>query len=188
MRRYWRPFIGMLILVALLLGNLYIYRDNQASAHFGAHWHRNAPLYLNVANYASRYSLADAAINDQYQNISALYWIKTTSNVNVFVFDGDYGVTNWCGAAFVDAPGGHIQGQPEAKYNGDPQMNCGQNDPYFIQGVFYQELAHTWGQGHHNQGTNGTCMALNYFGTGTNYRVSDHDNADFNAIYTNHIP
>lgn len=96
--------------------------------------------------------------------------------------------TEPCGAAFVDAPNGHIQGQPQAKYNGDPGMNCGQNDPYFVQGIFCQELAHTWGQGHHNQGTNGTCMSLNYFPTGTNYRVSDHDNADFNAIYGNHIP
>lgn len=191
MKRHWRLLGGLFTLAALLLGNLYVYRDNQTSAHFdNTHWHKSGQVYLNVANYAYRRSLANAAIDDQYNNITRLYWQKTTSNVNVYVFDGDYGIQDWCGAAFVNAPPPthHIIGQPEAKYNGDPQMNCGQTDPYFIQGIFCQELGHTWGQGHHNWGTNGTCMSLNYFTTGTNYRVSDHDNADFNYHYANHIP
>ncbi len=184
--RYWRALVGTLTVVALVLANLFLPGANSASAHMGAHWRKGGNIYLNIADYASHRSEAEAAIDNQIQSISLLYWIRTTDNPDVFVFDGDYGNTGWCGGAFVNVDGnGHIYGQPQAKYNYSSSQNCNQGDPWWIQGYFCQEITHTWGQGHHNIG--GTCMGLGYFDTGVSNVMSPHDNDDFDATYRCHL-
>lgn len=145
MSRHWKPLIGMLVLVALLLANLAVAK--RASAHMFGHWHRSAPFYLTLVNWASAYSpQLQAAVSDSNRKLD-LTWIYTdgSAGADVYAIDGDYGGTNWCGQAEVALDGaGHIVSSGGVVRYNYTTTSC-RSDPWFAQGIFCQEFAHHWG-------------------------------------------
>lgn len=122
----------------------------------------------------------NAAVADSNSKLP-LTWIVTSDTPDTYAVDGWYGNTEWCGLAELGVfPDGHIDRGAIARYN----LSCSETDNWFIQGVFCQEIAHLWGQGHHNFYS---CMAIGYYpGEFQSSGLSGHDTDDFWWQYGGH--
>src|SRR5260370_3688631 len=137
----------------LLLMNIGVYR---AHAHnWGSyHWDKGgSAIYIDEWNYANQgndWADAERARQDKWNNIPILYNYSVNYHTDVSVFDGNYGATGWAGLATLESLNwdwgcwcvDHI-GHGHARYN----TYYGGSD-WDIQGVYCQEVYHTYGVGH----------------------------------------
>jgi hypothetical protein len=72
----------------------------------------------------------------------------------VHVFDGNYGANGWAGLASLESVSGSHILHAHARINYYYSMSSG-----YKQGVFCQEVGHTFGLDHSNTGS---CMGLGY--------------------------
>jgi len=172
---------GVATLVALLLANLGV-----ASAHnWGSyHWDKTGShIQIQSYIYGSTATQAIAANQDAWNKIGILYNYRVNYHTDVSVFDGNFGATGWAGLATLESLGwdwgcfcyDHIT-HGHARYN----TYYGGSSSY-IQGVYCQEVFHTYGFQHSNTGD---CMGLGYFNNITVY--GPHNNSDFYNRYINH--
>jgi len=186
MLRRWKFMIAPLMVLGLLAANGYFY---QAHAHNwnGWHWDKGgSQIVIYNYNYASS-PYAAAAIQNGWNSIGILYDYSVNYHTDISVFDGNFGATGWSGLAEVWDSWDwgcwcwdHIS-HGHARYNSYYNFDArGQ------QGVFCQEIFHTYGFDHSNDGG---CMGLTYwYGSGSPnapFYVA-HNNSDFYYRYINH--
>lgn len=127
-----------------------------AFAHQWGSWHWNrygSPVTVNMYNTASYRTEASKAIND-WNNNTILYTPQLGSHTYVHVFDGNYGANGWAGLASLESVSGSHILHAHARINYYYSMSSG-----YKQGVFCQEVGHTFGLDHSNTGS---CMGLGY--------------------------
>jgi hypothetical protein len=190
MLRLLRRFKGLIapILVAGLLFANFSVLTAHAHNWGGWHWDKSGPaIYIYQYNTASQYGLAEAARQNAWNTISILYNYNTNTHTDVSVFDGNFGNTGWGGLAEIWDSWDwgcwcwdHIT-HGHARYN-----SYYGGDARWIQGVFCQEVFHTYGFTHSNDGG---CMGLGYwYGTEVPGAIflNGHNNSDFYNRYRNH--
>jgi len=196
MLRRVKFLVAPVLAFVLLATNLYvlsIHSGSTPSAHAhnwdGYHWNKGgSAIYIYQSWHGGiRRAQADAARNDAWSKITPLYnyWCGAGAHCDVSVWDANYGATGWGGLASLenlDWDWGcwcyrHIS-------HGHARVNTyyGANDLYWIQGVFCQEVFHTYGFAHDAYGG---CMGLGYYSGQSNVLVS-HNNNDFIGRYWNH--
>jgi len=192
MLRRSKYLVAPVLALVLLTANLYVFSIHRsASAHNWGGYHLDKGgsaiyIYHYWAGGAYRAD-ANAAMNDFWSKVGILYnyWVSSHDSAPITVWDGNYGATGWGGLAELtnlDWDWGcwcyqHI-GHAHARYNS--YYNSG-SQPY-RQGVFCQEIFHTYGFAHDNYGN---CMGLGYY-SGSDYRLNSHNNTDFYNRYRNH--
>ncbi len=166
--------------LALALGGMLSLTGSPASAHNWGNWHWNkggSQIVIYNYIYGGHTAEANAAASDAWNKISILYNYSATSHTDVSVFDGNYGAVPWAGLASIESwSGDHIL-HAHAIYNTYYVYSSG-----FIQGIYCQEMFHTYGFDHSNTGD---CMGLGYFNNNQFY-LGPHNNSDFDARYRYH--
>ncbi len=181
--RHPKLLAGIAIALCLLASNIYV-----AQAHFLGSWHWNKGgdrIYIQNSIAGTNTDAAERARGDAWNKISILWNPRVDYHTDVSVFDGNYGDTGWGGLAEVKSSSWdwesfgntHIT-HAHARYN--TYYPASQN---YIQGVFCQEIGHTWGLDHSNTGD---CMGLGY-DNWDKYNYSAHNNDDFYQRYRGHI-
>lgn len=171
---------GLLALVLLAL-NIKV-----AYGHRWSSWHQpNATV--NVYNFAVRRAEAEAALND-WDSHTQISLPRRSSHTELSVFDGNYGATQWSGLASIEDTGfgwwdcwwwchiDHAHARVNTYYTGNPAGFSAN-----IQGIFCQEIGHTFGLAHPWIGNAGGCMGKTY-DNNINVTVS-HNWSDINAMY-----
>lgn len=180
MIRHFKPIAAVVLFLGLLAANLGV-----ASAHNWSswHWNKSGPaITIRQWNYASNSAAAEAARVDAWNKIGILYNYSSNAHTDVSVFDG-YWDTNWAGLASIESSSWdwgcfwfchvtHGHARYNTKYPGSQS---------WIQGVFCQEVFHTYGFDHSNTGD---CMGLGYYNNVT--VLGPHNNTDFYNRYRNH--
>jgi hypothetical protein len=148
----------------------------EAQAHRWGCWIQ-ADRNVKVRNVASRSADAAAAINewnaDTILNISSV-----SSGEETLVLDGNYGNTGWGGLASLTSVSGCTILKSTAKLNLYYSWTSNA-----ARGVFCQEVGHTFGLDHSNDGG---CMGGGYWydiGTFPAYTVITHNINDIGSMY-----
>lgn len=185
-----RVWTGLLMSVTFLL---IVANINLAFAHqWGSwHWHKRNIGVLNTAFY--RVS-STAAMNDWGPGFNVINPRSVTHHSDVSFFDGNFGDTGWGGLASIESYFNHchysVFGICFDSKPGITHAHARLNTYYFWsnlntgttadsgRGVQCQELGHTFGLDHSNDG----CMGKGYFNN-LNY-VTSHSDSDLNAMYS----
>lgn len=173
--------------LVLLIGGLFTVNVGIASAHNWGSWHWDkSGSHIQIQSYifGSSQTQAEAARQDAWNNVSNLYNYRVNYHTDVSVFDGNFGATGWGGLASIESTAWdwgcfdwcHVT-HAHARFN----IYYGGSDSY-KQGVYCQEVYHTYGFDHNNTGG---CMGLGYF-AGSGNTLSSHDASDFYNRYINH--
>lgn len=188
MLRLTKRAIAPLLALGLLLMNLGAFTQS-ASAHNWDSFHWNKSGYIQIWHGwqgGCCRDQANAARNNAWNTINILYnyWAADYAHTNVSVWS-EYNSDSWGGIANqidLDFDWGSLwwthTTHAHARYN----SRYGTSDTWWIQGVFCQEVFHTYGFDHSNDGG---CMGLGYYAGSSNVLVS-HNNNDFTARYWNH--
>jgi len=187
MSRRLKYFVAPLLALGLLVANIGVFATHQrAEAHSwdGYHWNDGDYVYLyHFWNGGSYYGQANAAMYDYWIKVPWLYNYWVGSHSDISIWDGNYGPTGWAGLAEIDLGWDwgcwcyrHIT-HGHARYN----TYYGGSSTY-IQGVYCQEIWHTYGFAHDWYGN---CMGLGYYG-GSDYRINNHNVNDFYGKYWGH--
>lgn len=119
----------------------------------------------------------------------------TPTSGRVEVCNASYGSTGWLGIATVWASGNHIT-QGTVKLNDTYFKTSKYNTPAWKQFVMCQEIGHTFGLAHQDEGFNnlnrGSCMDYTNNperndGSGDNQHPNQHDFDQLIAIYADHL-
>ena len=171
----WSPmkrFVGPAVIAILVIANLIL--GSQAYAHQWGSWHWNrygSSVTINTYNTATYRSEASAAIND-WSNNTILYVPQIGSHTDISVFDGNYGATGWGGLAeIINYSGSHIT-HAHARLNYYYSYSSTGK-----QGVFCQEVGHSFGLTHSNDG----CMGAGYYNN--LYTTVQHNWTDIYNMY-----
>jgi len=177
-----------LLALGLLLMNLGVF-TRTAEAHNWGGWHWNKSGYITLYHGwqgGCCRDQANAARNNAWNTIGILYnyWAADYAHTNVSVWS-EYNSDTWGGIANqIDADWDwgcwcydHTT-HAHARYN----SRYGSSDTWWIQGVFCQEVVHTYGFDHDNTGG---CMGLGYY-SGSSNVLNSHNNNDFYNRYWNH--
>ncbi len=182
MRRRLTLLAGITVALALLAGNLQV-----ARAHNWWHWHwHKGGSFIQIQNHNFAYNwwAAERARQDGWNKVHILYNYSVDYHTDVSVFDGHWWDRTWAGLASIesrswDSASGsyaHIN-HAHARYN----RRYGDWNQGWIQGVFCQEIFHTYGFDHSNTGD---CMGLGYYNN--SYYYGAHNSGDFYDRYLNH--
>lgn len=185
MKAYRRTVVLLSVALLLLAANI-------AMAHRWDEWHwhkRTLGIYIFASNSIS----AEAARADWGPGFNVLRPIRVTHHSDVSVFDGNYGDTGWGGLAEIISYSNHchsrfifcLDSQPgithaHARLNtfySWSNLNTGTTADDG-RGIFCQEIGHTFGLDHSNDG----CMGKTYFNN-LNF-VTSHSDNDLNALYS----
>lgn len=171
----WKSVAATLVVLSLLAANISV-----ASAHNWGSWHWNKTgSQIIIRQYQSGGTTAqiEAARLDAWNKIGILYNYRATTHTDVSVFDGYYGATGWAGLASIESwSGSHIL-HAHARYNKSYSYST-----WYIQGIYCQEVFHTYGFDHDNTGG---CMGLGYY-PGQGNTLNSHNNTDFYNRYRYH--
>ncbi|HEX6288137.1 MAG TPA: hypothetical protein VFZ66_03055 [Herpetosiphonaceae bacterium] len=175
MVRRLRFVAGVVALLGLFAGNVYVARAHNWG---NWHWHKSgSQIVIQQYQYGSTVSLIEAARQNGWNTIGILYNYAVNYHTDVSVYDGNYGATGWGGLATIESySGDHI-------LHGHATLNLyygGSN--LWKQGVYCQEVFHTYGFDHSNTGD---CMGLGYYSS-TTYYYGPHNNSDFYNRYRYH--
>ena len=175
MARRFKVLVGIAVVIGLLAANIGI-----ASAHRWGSWHWNktgSQIVIQSYIYGGTQAQAEAARVDAWNKISILYNYRVNYHTDVSVFDGNFGATGWIGLASIESySGSHI-------LHGHARLNTYYSaSSLYRQGVYCQEVFHTYGFDHSNTGD---CMGLGYYSS-TNYYMGPHNNTDFYNLYRYH--
>jgi hypothetical protein len=147
-----------------------------ASAHQWGNWSWNrygSTVTIQVYNYAtSSYSNANAAIRD-WDSHTILSLPDPGSHTDISVFDGNSGATGWVGLATIVNSNGNYITHAHAQLNTYYGYTGSQ-----ATGVYCQEVGHTFGLDHSNDG----CMGMGYYNNLT-YTVA-HNWNDIASMYS----
>ena len=179
--------------VALLSVVLLLVAANIAIAHQWDGWHLHKKT-IGVFIYGANQVSSAAALRDWGPGFNVLRPIRVTHHSDVSLFDDNAGNTGWGGLASIETYFNHchssflgicFSSQPgiihaHARLNtfyGWANLNTGTTADDG-RGVQCQELGHTFGLDHSNDG----CMGKGYFNN-LNF-VTSHSDADLNAMYS----
>jgi len=168
------------ITLALIVGAFAAIAPQPATAHNWGNWHWNktgSQIVIQSYIYGGTAGQAEAARQDAWNKIGILYNYSVTYHTDVSVFDGNFGATGWVGLASLESVSGDHILHGHARYN----TYYGGSSLY-IQGVYCQEVFHTYGFDHSNTGD---CMGLGYYSS-TTYYMGPHNNDDFYNRYRYH--
>ncbi len=180
--------IAPLLALGLLLMNLGAFTKSVSAHNWDSfHWDRGGyiVLYHGWQGGCCR-AQANAAMSNGWNTINILYnyWAADYTHTNISVWS-EYNTASWGGVATQecdDFDWGSFWWthtcHAHARYN----SRYGSTDTWWIQGVFCQEIFHTYGFDHSNDGG---CMGLGYYAGSSNVYVQ-HNNNDFTARYWNH--
>lgn len=170
--------------VSLLVANVGL-----ASAHNWGnyHWNRGgSQVVLNHYIYGTHQTEAEYARQDGWNKIGILYDYRVYSHSDISVWGGNFGATGWWGLASLEdldwdwgSWGWNHIAHGHARYNSYYGGTTGYGGD--VQGVFCQEIAHTWGFDHSNTGD---CMGKSYYNN-INF-FGPHNNTDFYNRYRYH--
>ncbi len=166
-----------LIVFALLALNVGVFT---ASAHNWGNWHwdkSGTNITIQQWTYGTNTAEAENARQDAWNRISNLYNYNSRSHTDISVFGDNAGNTGWAGLASLENVSGDHIIHAHARYNN--YYGYASND---IQGVYCQEVEHTYGFDHNNTGG---CMGAGYF-SGSGNTLSQHDVDDFYNLYRYH--
>lgn len=166
-----------LFLLALLIGGV---ATPPAEAHNWGCWIQ-ADRNVKVRNTASRRTEATAAINE-WNADTILNFTNVSSGQETSVYDGNYGNTGWGGLASIESYSGCTILRASAKLNLYYSWTSNA-----ARGVFCQEVGHTFGLDHSNDGG---CMGGGYWyniGTYPAYTVVSHNISDIGTKYANRV-
>ena len=184
MLRRLKVWIPVLIVVGLLAANIGV-QQAHATWWNGYHWNKSG-THIQIQNYNYATSpYAAAAIQNGWNSIGILYDYSVNYHTDISVFDGNFGNTGWGGLASLESLDwdwgcfcydyiSHGHARYNSYYGGDARWQ---------QGVFCQEIFHTYGFQHSNDGG---CMGLSYwYGSGSpNANVYvPYNNSDFYNRY-----
>jgi hypothetical protein len=178
---------SLVAVLVLMIGGLMTLNAGVASAHNWGSWHwdkTGSHIQIQSQIYGNTQTQAEAARVDAWNKIGILYNYRVNYHTDVSVFDGNFGATGWAGLASIESSAWdwgcfgwcHIT-HAHARYN----SYYGGSTNY-IQGVYCQEVFHTYGFDHSDTGD---CMGLGYFASGTDY-YGPHNNTDFYNRYRFH--
>jgi len=187
MLRRLKFIVPMALALALLAGNVNMY---VAHAHnWGSyHWNKTGPYIYIYQQWAggSYYTQAELARQNAWNAIGQLYNYWVGYHTDVTVWDAYYGATGWGGLASLESV------EWDAACNcydhithGHARVNTyyeGWWDLITTQGVFCQEVFHTYGFTHDNYGD---CMGIGYY-AGSVIWLNGHNNDDFYNRYRYH--
>ncbi|HEY3107980.1 MAG TPA: hypothetical protein VGL23_04465 [Chloroflexota bacterium] len=183
------------LLAGVLTTGLLVANIGVASAHQWCsgwpsgcfHWDKGGSMIV-IQNfiYGSTTTQAEWARQDGWNKIGILYNYSVPYHTDVSVFDGNFGPTGWWGLASLESVDwdwgcfcyDHIS-HGHARFNTYYGGTTGYGGD--IQGVYCQEIAHTWGLQHSDTGD---CMGKGYFNNLNFY--GPHNNADFYGMYRFH--
>ncbi|WP_412542956.1 hypothetical protein R8Z50_10880 [Longispora sp. K20-0274] len=175
--RRLRLFIAAL---AVAVASVLTLGASPASAHNWGSWHwdkTGSSIVINNYIYGGTTAQAEAARQNGWNTIGILYNYSVNTHTDVSVFDGNFGATGWAGLASLESVSGDHILHGHARYN----SYYGGSSVY-IQGVYCQEIFHTYGFDHSDTGD---CMGLGYYASGTSY-YGPHNNTDFFNRYRYH--
>jgi len=169
--------------------NIGVFTRPAAAHNWGSyHWNKGGSaiyIYHGWQGGCCR-TQANAAMSNAWNTVGILYnyWAADYTHTNVSVWSENNADT-WGGLASLENMDwdwgsgwyNHIA-HAHARYN----SRYGTSDTGWIQGVYCQELFHTYGFDHDNQGN---CMGLSYYSGSTNF-LNSHNNTDFYNRYRNH--
>ena len=167
-----KSLIGSFVLLATGLATL------PAEAHRWGCWIQ-ADRNVKVRNTASRSAEAAAAINE-WNGDTILNISNVSTGAESLVYDGNYGNTGWGGLATIESYSGCTILRASAKLNLYYSWTSNA-----ARGVFCQEVGHTFGLDHSNDGG---CMGGGYWydiGTFPAYTVVTHNINDIGTMYAN---
>jgi len=158
-----------------------------ASAHNWGNWHwdkSGARIQIQSMIYGGTQAQAEAARVDAWNKVPILYNYRVNNHTDVSVFDGNFGATGWAGLASIESTAWdwgtwsntHVT-HGHARVNTYYPMSSS-----YQQGVYCQEVFHTYGFDHDNTGG---CMGLGYYAGSSNV-LSPHNVTDFVNRYRYH--
>ena len=162
-------FMAGALLVAGLAGSA-------AQAHQWGCWIQ-ADRNIAIRN-ASGGSQASAAISD-WNSMTILNFISVSSGEEIYVFNANSGATGWGGLARITSYSGctifRATAQVNTYYYSGSSLSA--------RGVHCQEIGHTFGLDHSNDGG---CMGGGYwYSISTHYRPVSHNVTDVGTYYAN---
>lgn len=166
-----------LIVFTLLVLNVGMFT---ASAHNWGDWHWNKSgtnITIRQYMYGSNMTEAERARQDAWNRVSILYNYTSSSHTDISVFGDNAGNTGWGGLASLESVSGSHILHAHARYN-----TYYSNSSATIEGIYCQEVYHTYGFDHNNTGG---CMGLGYY-SGSGNKLSQHDVDDFYNRYRYH--
>lgn len=173
--------------MAIVVGALVALNVGVASAHNWGSWHwdkSGSRVQIQSQIYGGTQAQAEAGRVDAWNKVSNLYNYRVNYHTDVSVFDGNFGNTGWGGLASIESTAWdwgcfgwcHVT-HGHARYN-----SYYGGSPWYIQGVYCQEVYHTYGFDHDDTGG---CMGLGYFPNSSNV-LNSHNAADFYNRYRFH--
>ncbi|MEP6816468.1 MAG: hypothetical protein ABI873_13040 [Marmoricola sp.] len=167
-----------LVALMLLVTGLLALNAGVASAHNWGSWHwdkSGSHIQIQSYIYGGTQAQAEAARVDAWNKVPILYNYRVNYHTDVSVFDGNFGATGWAGLASIESTAWdwgcfgwcHVT-HAHARLNTYYPMSS-----WYQQGVYCQEVYHTYGFDHDNTGG---CMGLGYYSGSSN--VLDQHNAD----------
>jgi hypothetical protein len=165
-------FIAAILLIA-------VFASQAAQAHQWGCWiqaDRNVKLRNGVTSFTSG---ASAAISD-WNNLTILNISSVSSGEETYVFSANSGATGWGGLARI------------TNYSGCTILRAtAQLNTYYgwtsngARGVYCQEVGHTFGLDHSNDGG---CMGGGYwYDINTHYTIVSHNVNDIGTMYANKV-
>jgi hypothetical protein len=149
-----KRFVTGLALICLLAANVFMARE--ALAHQWGRWHWNksgSSVPLSIYNSGTYRTEAANAISDWNVN-TILTLSNASSHTEISVFDGNYGNTGWGGLASLESVSGNHILHAHSRLN--TYYSYSSTDK---RGVQCQEVGHTFGLDHSNDG----CMGKGYY-------------------------
>jgi len=155
-----------------------------------AHWWETAWTYyhfhkstINLWIYGSHQAQAEAARLDWHNNTD-LSLPRVNFHTDVSVFGANSGATGWGGLASLEDTSWYWHcgwwcgiSHAHSQYN----SYYGSTNLYFVQGIFCQEIGHTFGLAHPWIGDAGGCMGYTY--DSSSNVTSPHNRSEINAQY-----